>query len=107
MFPEQFEYSKQPDLGTRAAKSESSDPRTGTPASRRGGDPQGANEGTLVTGIALDQVCSRGDPERGPSSEPGQRRNGLSPERRGRSAVRFRPLHPNKNLHVRSRSSLV
>jgi hypothetical protein len=24
---------------------------------------------------------------------------------RGRSAVRFRPLHPNKNLHVRSRSS--
>src|ERR1700704_3547197 len=65
------------------------------------------NEGTLVTGIALDHVCSRGDPARGPSSEPGQRRNGLSPVRRGRSAVRFRPLHQNKNLRVRSRSSLV
>jgi hypothetical protein len=38
-----------------------------------------------------------------------QDNNGMafSPGRRGRSAVRFRPLHPNKNLHVRSRSSLV
>jgi hypothetical protein len=42
---------------------------------------------TLVTGIALDHVL--GDPGRGPSSKPGQRRNGLSPGRRGRSAVRF------------------
>jgi hypothetical protein len=44
---------------------------------------------------------------RGRSSDPGQRRNALSPGRRGRSAVRFRPLHPNKKLHVRSRTSLV
>ena len=75
---------------------------------------QNPSSATTVIGIdmrrssnALDHVCSRGDPGRGPSSEPGQRRNGLSPGRRGRSAVRFRPLHPNKNLHVRSRSSLV
>ena len=27
---------------------------------RCGGDPQGANEATLVTGIALDHICSRG-----------------------------------------------
>ena len=71
-----------------------------------GGDHQRGPFVALVDRVQQ-QCFAPGDPGRGPSSEPGRRRNGLSPVRRGQSAVRVRPLHPNKNLHVRSRSSLV
>jgi len=51
---------------------------------------------SAVTVRASPSIMSapRGNSGRGPSSEPAQRRSGLSPERRGRSAVRFRPLRP-------------
>ena len=50
---------------------------------------------------SVEQQCSRPGRSRARRScERGQRRNSLSPGRRGRSAVRFRPLHPNKKLYV-------
>ena len=53
-----------------------------------------ANEGTLVTGIALDHVCSPGGSRARAFERAGATTEWPFAGPRGRSAVRFRRLHP-------------
>src|SRR5260370_31202152 len=56
--------------------------------------PQAANEGTLVTGIALDHVCSRGRSRPRAFEQTKATTEWPFAKASRRSAVRFRPLHP-------------